>query len=94
MATASTEFSHTGQVEDAADTTNTNSAASATAVVNLDSSSGGTRTDMCDATVTLNASDFTLNYSATDATARKGWWVAFGGAGGGGTNQSLMQISG
>lgn len=74
------QFSHNISLEDAAATTNTNSAAQAAAVLDLDSSSGGTRTEMCDATVTLNSSDFTLNYSATDSTPRKGLWLAFGPA--------------
>lgn len=78
------QFAHNMSVEDAAATMNCNSAAQATAVLDLDSSSGGTRTDMCDATVTLNSADFTLNFSATDATARKGFWVAFGTAAAGG----------
>lgn len=96
MADDNGQFAHGFQVEDAAGTSNSNSTAQAAAVLDLDSSSGGSRTDMCDATVTLNSSDFTLNYSATDGTARKGWWVAFGaaGGGGGGSNVSLMQISG
>lgn len=78
------QFCHNLSVEDGAATTNCNSAAQAAAVLDLDSSSGGSRTEMCDATSTLNSSDFTLNYSATDGTARKGWWVAFGPAAAGG----------
>jgi hypothetical protein len=78
MADADGEFAHNISTEDGAATTNANSAASAAAIVNLDSSSGGSMTDMCDATAVLNSADFTLSYSATNGTARKGWWVAFG----------------
>lgn len=82
LADANGQYSHSAFVEDNAATMNTGSVASASAIVDLDTSSGGARADMLDATVTLNASDFTLTYSAVDATARKGWWVAFGAAGG------------
>ena len=78
MADGSGEFAHNLSVEDGASTTNANSAASASALINLDTSVSGTRTDMIDGTVTLNSADFTVNYSAVDGTARKGWWVAFG----------------
>lgn len=80
MADDNGEFCHNIIVEDAAATMNTASQASATACVDLDSSSGAAKTDLCDATATLNASDFTLNYTVVDGTARKGWWVAFGNA--------------
>jgi hypothetical protein len=33
-------------------------------------------------TVAFDADSFDITYSAVDATARKGWWVAFGAAGG------------
>jgi len=78
MATDANEYAVGYQVEDGAATMNCNSAYSSAACLNLDSSSAGSLTHMCDATVTLNSNDFTLNYSAVDATARKGWWVAFG----------------
>lgn len=91
LADADGEFSHNISIEDAATTMNTNSAAQAAAVLDLDSSSGGTRTDLCDATVSsLGATSFALNYSAVDATARKGFWVAFGAAGGGGGDTTSM----
>lgn len=85
MADDNGEFAHNISVEDAAAAMNTASASSASALVNLDSSSGGSRTDMIDGTVALNSSDFTITYSAVDGTARKGWWLAFGVAAAGGT---------
>lgn len=84
MADDAGQFSHTTYVEDAAGTSNTGSVASATAAVNLDTSSGGARADMIDGTVTLGTGKFTTNYTAVDGTARKGWYVAFGPASGGG----------
>lgn len=89
MADGAGQYSHSTFVEDAAANMNTGSVASATALVNLDTSSGGSRADMIDGTVTLGTAKFTINYSAVDGTARKGWYVAFGettGGGGGGAN--------
>lgn len=80
LADASGQFAHNTFVEDAAATMNSGSAAQAAAFIDLDTSSGGARADMCSGTVTLNSSDFTINYSAVDGTARKGWWFAFGPA--------------
>lgn len=80
LADADGQFSHSTYVEDAAATTNTGSVASATAAINLDTSSGGTRADMIDATVALNVRHFTSTYTAVNATARKGFWVTFGPA--------------
>lgn len=77
------QFSHNLSVEDAAATINANSASQAAKLIDLDTSSAGTRTDMVDGTVTLNASDFTVAENPTNATARKGWWVAWGAAAGG-----------
>lgn len=74
------EFSHNMFVEDGAATMNTGSVAKAAQCLDLDSSASGSRTDLCDATATLNSADFTLNYTVTDGTARKGWWLAFGAA--------------
>lgn len=90
------EFCHNICQEDGATfTTSSASTAHATQCIDLNTKSGGVTTAMCDATATLNSADFTLSFTATDGTARKGWWVAFGAAGGGGgTNVSLMQISG
>jgi hypothetical protein len=78
---AAGQFSHNCSVEDAADPTNCNSAAQTAAAIDLDSSSGGTRTDLCSGTAVLNASDITLTYTVVDGTARKGFGVVFGEAG-------------
>lgn len=94
MADDDGEFSHNIIVEDAAATSNTASQASATACVDLDSSAAAAKTDLCDATATLNASDFTLNYTVVDGTARKGWWVAFGTAAAGGNRRRRAIICG
>ena len=78
MADETNEYSHNIFVEDAALIMNTGSVATATTVLDLDTSAVSIRTDLCTATVALNSADFTLTYSATDGTARKGWWVVFG----------------
>ena len=78
------QFAHNFTTGDALDTSNAQSAASAAAILDLDEESSGFAA-VADATLgSLNASDFTLNYSAVPGTARKGFWVAFGAAGGGG----------
>ena len=77
VADANGQFSQNVSVEDAASPTNTNSAAQAAEVLDLDSSSGGSRTDLVDATVS-SFNPPTLNYSVVDGTARKGFYVAFG----------------
>lgn len=84
------EFCHNSFVEDGATTTNTSSAAQAAQCIDLDTSSGGSLSNVCDATCTLNASDFTLNYTTVNATARKGWWVAFGPAAAGDSRGKLI----
>jgi len=78
MADDTTEYSHTAYLEDAAGTTNTGSVATTTDVLDLDSSSGSARTDVCTASATFVASSFILNYTTVDASSRKGWWVVFG----------------
>jgi hypothetical protein len=80
LADADGEFSHNTSVEDAADTTNCNSATQAAAAIDLDSSAAGSRTDLCDGTVALNTSDITLTYTVVDGTARKAFGIAFGPA--------------
>lgn len=84
MADDTNEYSHTIYVEDGAATTNTGSVASAVNFINLDSSSGGSRTDLCVGTVTMDTDSFDIDFTTVDATARKGWWVAFGAAAAGG----------
>lgn len=90
-ASALEQYSHNYSVEDAADPTNTNSVRS-TVLVDLDSSSGGSRTDLVAGSVTLNSSDFTVAENPTDGTARKGWWVAFGQPAGGGGGSPVPLI--
>jgi hypothetical protein len=88
------QFSHNQFVEDAAATMNSGSAAQAAALIDLDSSAAGARTDLIDGTVTLNSSNFTINYSAVSASARKGWWVAWGTAAAGGNRRRRVIIGG
>lgn len=78
LASDANEYSHTCFVEDGAATTNTGSVATATNFIDLDSSSGGARTDLVTGTVAFDADSFDVTYSAVSGTARKGWWVAFG----------------
>lgn len=92
-ADASGQYSHSIYDEDAAATSNTGSVSSATTILDLDSSASGSRTDVATASVTLGSGKFTLDYSAADATARKGWYIAFGEATSGGTtyNESISE---
>jgi hypothetical protein len=78
MADDTNEYSHSVFVEDGAATTNAESIASASNLINLDSSSSGSRTDLVTGTVAFDADSFDVTYSAVSGTARKGWWVAFG----------------
>jgi hypothetical protein len=80
LADANGEFSHNVFLEDAADPTNAGSVAQAAAAIDLDSSSAGSRTDLCAGTVALNASNVTLTYTTVDGTARKAFGVVFGAA--------------
>jgi hypothetical protein len=77
------QYSHNTSVEDAAATTNCNSATQAAQAIDLDSSAAGSRTDLLDGTAVLNSSDITLTYTVVDGTARKGFGIAFGVAGAG-----------
>jgi hypothetical protein len=74
------QFSHNFWVEDAADPTSNGATAQAAAAIDLDSSSAGSRTDLCSGTVTLNAADVTLTYTTVDASARKSFGIVFGPA--------------
>jgi hypothetical protein len=73
------QFAHNISVSDGSGTSNSNSTAHLSQAIDLDSSVGTTRTDMINATVVFNTTNFELSYSTVDATARKGWWVAFSG---------------
>lgn len=91
LADANGQFSHNQYVQDGATTTNCGSVAKSSQVLDYDSSSAGSRTDLLDATVAFNSGNFTLSYSAVDAvTARKGWWLAFGTAAAGGGGGSII----
>ena len=84
MSNGTDQFTHTMFVEDGAATTNTGSVATATKFIDLDSSSGAARTDLVVGTVTMDTDSFDIDFTTVDATARKGWWVAFGAAAAGG----------
>ncbi len=61
--------------EDAASPSDTESNSQAAKCLDVDTVVG---TDSIDATMdSFNATDFTLNYSAVNGTARKGFWIAF-----------------
>lgn len=82
LADADGQFAHNFSEEDGAATMNANSASSADRAINLDTAASGGPVDMVDATVALNSGDWTPNYSAVSASGRKGFWIAFGTAGG------------
>lgn len=73
-------YSHNTTDGDALGTSNSQSEASATKLIDLDLESAGF-TALVEASVdSFNATNFTLNYTTADATARKGWWLSFGAA--------------
>ena len=86
MGDANGQFSHNYSLDDAATTMSTDSAAQAAQIVDLDDQNSGTRRDLVDATLALNANDFTLSYSVVAAIARRGFWVAFSQAAAGGVS--------
>ncbi len=69
--------------EDNAGTSNADSAYSATKALYLRTSASGTSSDLVAADVTPATGKFTTNYTTVSATARKGWYLAFGTASGG-----------
>ena len=69
--------------EDAAGTSNAEAAYSATNALYLRTSAAGTASDLVAADVTPATGKFTTNYTTVSATARKGWYLAFGTASGG-----------
>lgn len=81
MGDADGQFSHNMSSQDAADTTDNNSRSTANKLISLDTSTGSGATLFIEGTVTLNASDFTVNYTTVNATARLGWWVVFANSG-------------
>lgn len=74
------DYAHNFTTGDGLATSNSQSAASASAVIDLDDENGGFQ-NLADATVSaMGSSSFTLNYSAVPVTARKGFYLAFGEA--------------
>lgn len=69
--------------EDAAATSNAEAAYSATNALYIRTSAAGTASDLVVADVTPATGKFTVNYTTTSGTARKGWYLAFGTASGG-----------
>lgn len=71
-------YSHNSTNGDALNSTNTQTEASATKIIDLDLESAGF-TALVEASVdSFNATNFTLDYTTANATARKGWWLSFG----------------
>lgn len=71
-------YAHNSTNGDNLNTTNVQSEASATKIIDLDLESAGF-TALVEASVdSFNATNFTLNYTTANATARKGWWLSFG----------------
>lgn len=81
LADGSGQFSHTWNSDDGVSTSNVRASASDSKIMDLDLGGGSA---LADATASLGTEKFTLNYSAVPATARKGFFVAFGPATGGG----------
>lgn len=79
--------------EDAADTTNAESAYSSSNAVQSRTSASGTASDLVVGAVSMGSELFAVNYTTVSGTARKGWWLAFGPAAGGGA-YSLTAESG
>lgn len=81
LADSNGQFSHNISIADNVGTSHTHCAAQAAEIIDLNAEDGsGGTTALCDAAVTLDSSDFDLNYTTVDATARKGFYVAFGPA--------------
>lgn len=66
--------------EDAADTTNAESAYSSSNAVYSRTSASGTSSTLIAGSVSMGAEKFSVNYTTTSGTARKGWFLAFGPA--------------
>lgn len=73
------QYAHNISVQDAIAAANSNSAASVDEAIDLDTSVGNARTDMVNATVVFNTTNFEITYSLANSTARKGWWIALAG---------------
>jgi hypothetical protein len=73
------QYAHNISVCDALAAANSNSASQNDRLIDLDTSVGTTRTELVDATIVFNTTNFEITYSLADATARKGWWLAMAG---------------
>lgn len=81
-AEGTTEYAFSVVDGDNLGTTNNQSKYTAGNIIDVDYESSGFN-DLIDASVdSMNASNFTLNYSAVAGSARYGWWMAFGNTGG------------
>jgi hypothetical protein len=69
--------------EDNAGTSNAEAAYSATDALYIRASASGSTSDLVVADVTPGTGKFTIDYTTVSATARKGWYLAFGTASGG-----------
>ena len=79
--------------EDAADTTNTESAYSSANAVYSRTSASGTASNLVVGAVSMGTGKFSVNYTTVSGTARKGWFLAFGPASGGGTDLTLADAT-
>jgi hypothetical protein len=68
--------------EDGAGTTANENLFSSTHALLSTTSSGGTASTLVAGAVSMGTGEFSVNYSTVSATARKGWYLALGGAGG------------
>jgi hypothetical protein len=86
MSDGTNDYSHNMTTGDGLGTSNAQSVAQSDRLIDVDYESAGFNA-LVDASMdSLGTAKFTLNYSAVSGTARKGWWLAFGPAtGGGGT---------
>lgn len=71
--------------EDAASTSNSDSKYSSSNAVLVRTSASGTASDLIVGAVSMGTEKFSINYTTTDSTARKGWFLAFGPAASAGT---------
>jgi hypothetical protein len=73
------QYAHNISVGDTLAAANSNSASQNDRLIDLDTSVGNTRTDMVDATIVFNTTNFEIAYNLVNPTARKGWWVTLAG---------------
>lgn len=80
LASGANQYAHNNSGEDGAATPNYNAQSTTTQIIANDIGASGGTSLFLQASVTLNPSDFTLNYTKVDGTARKSFYVAFGDA--------------